>query len=289
MTDMGLLHYFLGIEVRQEEKGIKISQQRYAQNLIDKFNMRQCIPANTPMEFGLKLSKNCKDECVDGSLYRSLVGSLVYLTATRPDMVFAVSMISRFMESPKSSHWEAGKRILKYVKGTIDHGITYSRTSNFKLTGYSDSDFGGNLDDGRSTAGYIFNMGSGAVSWQSKKQSVVALSSAEAEYMSLSIAGCQALWLRGLLTELEHPQDDPTTIFCDNKSAIALTKNPVFHGKSKHIRIKFHFIRELVSNGEVKIEFCGTKDQLADCFTKALQIGSFKFMKDCLKVQPLLA
>lgn len=194
------------------------------------------------MEFGIRLSKDGREEDANPSLYRSLVGSLMYLTATRPDLAFSVSILSRFMQTPKVSHWEAGKRILKYVKGTLDHGIIYSRTSNFKLTGFSDSDYGGNLDDGRSTGGYVFNLGTSAISWQSKKQSVVALSSVEAEYMALSTAGCQALWLRDILNELEHTQQGPTTLLCD-KSAIALSKNLVFHGKSKHIRIKFHFIR----------------------------------------------
>ncbi|KAI3690760.1 hypothetical protein L2E82_48967 [Cichorium intybus] len=284
MTDMGLLHYFLGIEVKQEKERIAICQKRYALDLLNKFNMIEASPVSTPMEYGLKLAKHSNEENVDPTIYRSLVGSLMYLTATRPDLIFSISMISRFIEAPKTSHWEAGKRILKYVKGTQDHGIIYFKNDDFKLKGYSDSDFGGNHDDSKSTAGYVFNMGSGAISWQSKKQSVVALSSAEAEYMSLSTAGCQAFWLRAVLEELRECQSGPTTIFCDNKSAIALSKNPVFHDKSKHIRIKFHFIRELVSNGEVEIEFCGTKEQVADFFTKALQVGNFKTMKECLGV-----
>lgn len=211
----------------------------------------------------------------------------MYLTATRPDITYSVSLISRFMESSRIDHWEAGKRILRFVKGSIDHGITYSRTKDFKLKGFSDSDFGGNLDDSRSTAGYVFNMGTGVVSWQSKKQNVVALSTAEAEYMSLSIAGCQALWIRSILKELGIPQEDPTMIYCDNRSAIALTKNPVFHGKSKHIRIKYHFIRELVNNREIEVGFCNTKEQLADTFTKALQVGNFNRLSEMLGVHPV--
>lgn len=279
MTDMGLLHYFLGIEVKQKKDAICISQQKYAREILNRFNMSDSCSSPTPMEFGLKLTKDSSDEAVDSSLYRSLVGSLMYLTATRPDILFAVSLISRFMEFPKKCHWEAGKRIMRFLKGTLDHGIIYTKVQNPSLKGYSDSDFGGSQDDSKSTAGYMFNLGSGAVSWQSKKQNVVALSSAEAEYMALSFAGCQAIWLRGVLDNLNYSRKTATTILCDNKSTIALTKNPVFHGKSKHIRIKFHFIRELVNNDEVEISFCISKEQVADIFTKALQVGTFNLLK----------
>ncbi|KAI3521063.1 hypothetical protein L1887_10522 [Cichorium endivia] len=219
---------------------------------------------------------------MDSSTYQSLVGSLMYLTTTRPDITFSVSLISCFMESPKLIHW--GKRILIFIKGSINHGITYTRIDDFKLKGFSDSDFGGNVDDSRSTSGYAFNIGSGVISWQTKKQNVVALSFAEAEYMSLSIAGCQDLWLWSILQELKCFQTTPTKIYCDNRSAIALTRNPVFHAKSKHIRIKYHFIRELVNNGEIEVDFCNSQDQLADTFTKALQVGNFNRLSEDLGV-----
>lgn len=287
MTDMGLLHYFLGIEVKQEQKRISISQHRYAKELLKRFNMVGSSPVSTPMEFGSKFSKNTFEDNVNPSLYRSMVGSLMYLTATRPDIMFSVSVISRFMENSKKSHWEAGKHILRYINGTLNHGLIYTRTEDASLRGFSDSDYGGCIDDSKSTTGYVFNLGSGAISWQTKKQNVVALSSAEAEYISLSMAGCQALWLRGILVTLGKYQINATKLFCDNKSAIALSKNPVFHGKSKHIRIKYHFIRELVANKDVEVCFCGTKDQLADVFTKALQVGNFNRLKKNLGVSEI--
>ncbi|XP_035840358.1 secreted RxLR effector protein 161-like [Helianthus annuus] len=149
------------------------------------------------MEYGQRLTKDDPEEEVNQNMYRSLVGSLMYLTNTRPDIMFAVSKVSHFMERPRRSHWEAGKRTLRYIKGTISHGIIYSKGSKGKLVGYSNSDYAGNIDDSKSTSRYIFNLGSGAIAWQSKKQKVVALSSTEPEYIALSMAGCQALLVKG--------------------------------------------------------------------------------------------
>lgn len=164
MTDMGLLHFFLGIEVKQNEDGVFISQKKYAKDFLKRFRMEGAKPISTPMKIGLKLSNSNAKIRVDGTLYRSLVGSLMYLTATRPNIMFPVSMLSRFMESPKKNHWEAGKRILRYVCGTIDDGIHYRKVEDSNLIGYSDSDRGGSVDDSKSTSGYIFNIGSGAIS-----------------------------------------------------------------------------------------------------------------------------
>ncbi|KAJ0735424.1 putative RNA-directed DNA polymerase [Helianthus annuus] len=246
--------------------------------------MEECHEINTPMEYGLKLSKNDPSEEVNPNLYRKLVGSLMYLTNTRPDIMFAVNKISQFMEYPRRNHWEAGKRILRYIKGTVNHGIVYSKGSKGKLVAFSDSDYAGSIDDSKSTSGYVFNFGSGAIAWQSRKQKVVALSSTEAEYIALSLAGCQALWVKGILNSLQMHMDGPPTILCDNKSTICLAKDPVYHGKSKHIRIKYHFIRELIKNDEVEVRFCTTKEQVADILTKALQPKDFLRLKDLLHV-----
>ncbi|KAL4017383.1 hypothetical protein IC575_020935 [Cucumis melo] len=203
MSDMGLIHYFLGIEVNQNEGEIVISQQKYAHDLLKKIRMENTSSCNTPMDANLKLCKDDIGEAVDPSLYRSLIGSLMYVTATRPNILFAVSMLSRFMTNPKRSHWEAGKRVLRYIIGTINFGIYYKKVSESVLFGFCDSDKGGNVDDHKSTSGYVFSMGSGVFSWTSKKQSVVALSTTEAEYISLPAAGCQALWLWWMLKELK--------------------------------------------------------------------------------------
>ncbi|KAJ0599631.1 putative RNA-directed DNA polymerase [Helianthus annuus] len=220
MTDMGRLHYFLGMEVLYENGNIILSQRKYMRNLLEKYRMTQCNTVSTPMEYGLKLSKDDPEDFVDEGVYRSLVGSPMYLTNTRPDIMFAVSKVSRFMEHPKKSHWEAAKRILKYIKGTQDQGLTYSKGGKKNLVGFSNNDYAGDMDDSKSTSGYIFHLGSGPISWQSKKQKVVALSSTEAEYMALSLTGCQALWIEGILDDLQEKDDSSIPVYCDNKSTV---------------------------------------------------------------------
>ena len=218
--------------------------------------MGYCKPVPTPVATCTKLRKDDEGSYVNPTLFKMLVDSLMYLTATRLDIRKGVSLISRFMETPKDSHWQAGKRILKYVKGTKGYSILYTAANIFDLIGYTDSDWAGSLDDRKNTSRYVFHMGSGVISWASKKQPIVSQSTAEAEYIAVNAAACQAIWLRRILADLKEEQEDGTTIFCDNFSSIALAKNPVFHGRSKHIEIKYHFIRELIENGEIKMEFC---------------------------------
>ncbi|KAJ0522114.1 putative RNA-directed DNA polymerase [Helianthus annuus] len=288
MTDLGILHYFLGMEVNYNEGNISLSQQKYARTLLKKFNMENCKQISTPMEYGIRLTKeDPEEEDVDQNMYRILMGCLMYLTNTRPDIAFAVSKLSRFMERPKRSHWEAGKRVLRYIKGTLNHGIIYSKGRKGKLTGYSDSDYAGDTDDSKSTSGYIFHLGSGAIAWQSRKQKVVALSSTEAEYIALSMAGCQAIWLKGILKELQIHMDCPPAIHCDNRSTICLAKDPVYHGKSKHIRVKYHFICDLLKNDEIEVRFFTTKEQAADILTKALQPKDFLRIKTLINIEEI--
>jgi transposase InsO family protein len=284
MTDMGLMRYFLGLEVDQSDQGIFICQHKYAADILKRFRMDKCKAAETPIAAGTKLSKQDTGPAVDSTLYKQMVGSLMYLTATRPDLMYAVSLISRFMESPKDSHWKVGKRILRYVAGTAGYGLWYTRTSDCTLTGYTDSDFAGCIDDRKSTAGYAFHFGSNLISWASKKQPIVSLSSAEAEYVAATTAACHAVWLRRLLKDMGHAVKYTTTIFCDNSSAIALSKNHVFHKKSKHIDTRYHFIRELVKEGEISLLFCGSKEQLADMFTKPLGKLAFEYQRQHLGI-----
>ncbi|KAJ4772132.1 polyprotein [Rhynchospora pubera] len=285
MTDLGLLHYFLGLEVKQLPGKIFLSQKKYASDMLCKFGMQGCKPCPTPMNKNEKLLKEDGSGAADSAKYRSLVGCLIYLTHTRPDISYAVGVISRFMQTPTNHHYGAAKRVLRYVAGTLNFGIWYDHSSNFVLTGFSDSDWAGCADDCKSTTGYMFTMGSGAVSWCSKKQFSVALSSSEAEYVAISSTACQAVWLRRILSDLYQPQQQSTTILCDNQSAIAMTKNPGFHGRTKHIDIRVHFIRELVSRQQVQLQHIKTDEQVADVLTKALDRGKFEYFREMLGVK----
>ncbi|KAK8934097.1 hypothetical protein KSP39_PZI014574 [Platanthera zijinensis] len=279
MTNLGELSYFLGVEVQQREDGIFIAQKKYAEEILKKFRMENSKPISTPADPGTKLRKDSKEEGVDPTMFKSLVGSLRYLTFTRPDIMYVVGVVSRYMEEPKQDHFTAAKRILRYVNGTRDHGLMYSSGGELKLVGYSDSDYGGDVNDRKSTSGYAFNMGTAAFSWSSKKQATIALSSCEAEYIAAAACACQAIWLRNLLEELHHVQDGPTTMLVDNMSAIQLAKNPVLHGRSKHIETRYHFLREQVEQKTVEVVYCPTGEQIADIFTKALKVETFERLK----------
>lgn len=279
MTDLGLMKYFLGIQVKQSENGIFISQEKYVEDLLKKFNMLNCKPVATPMAMNEKFSKYDGASKADATIFRSLVGSLIYLTNTRPDIVHAVSIISRFMSDPSNLHFCAAKRILRYIKGTKNFGINYAKEENCSLIGYTDSDWAGSVDDRKSTSGYIFCLGTKVITWSSKKQNTVALSSAEAEYISATSAACEAVWLRRILADLQQVQKSPTIIYCDNMSAIAMTKNPVFHSRSKHIELRHHFIRKLVEENEIEMKFYNTEEQLADIFTKTVPIDKFSHIR----------
>eukprot|EP00253_Pinus_taeda_P018048 PITA_18048 len=281
MTDMGFLRYFLGIEVDQNENGIFISHTKYVNEVLGIFNMQDSKAAVTPTVMGLKLSKEDNNKDFDPSLYKSIVGSLMYLTEIRLDIMFVVSLISRFMQRPKETHGQATKRILRYVKGTKRLGILYTISECSNLVGYTDSYWAGSADDWKSTSGYVFHMGSGAISWASKKQPIVELSTAEAEYVASTAAACQEVWMRRMLRSLGQEHAKATTIFCDNSSAIALSKNSMFHKRTKHIDTKFHYIRELVNNGEIVLEHCSTQEQeqVADILTKPLDHKRFEFLR----------
>ena len=284
MTDIGLMSYYLGIEVKQMEEGIFISQEGYAREVLKKFGMENCKQIDTPVNCGTKLSKFEEGELVDATLFKSLVGSLRYLTCTRPDILFGVGLVSRYMETPTTSHLKAAKRILRYIKGTIDFGLYYSTSNNFKLVGYSDSDWAGDVDDRKSTTGFLFYMGETTFTWSSKKQPIVTLSTCEAEYVAANSCVRHAIWLRNLLDELHMPQEDATEIYVDNKSALALAKNPVFHDRSKHIDTRYHYIRECISRKEIQVKYAKSQDQVADILTKPLKQEDFERLRSMLGV-----
>ena len=288
MIDLGYLHYFLGLQVLQTKEGISLSQSKYACDLLRRFHMEDCKPAPSPFQSGVKLSLTCTSPEVDATLYRQLVGSLLYLTDSRPDISFVVGLVARYMQHPHESHWKATKRILRYIRGTVQFGIHYSTGATLLLVGFTDSDWAGDPDDRKSTAGYVFTLGSGPITWACKKQSALALSSAEAEYHAAVQASKEAMWLRQILSEFGFEQQHPTTLWCDNQSAIQLCKDPVQHQRSKHIELHMHFIRKLLTDHVLEVLYCPTEDQVADIFTKTLTEAKFTKLRPMVGVQEVV-
>ncbi|KAG6520324.1 hypothetical protein ZIOFF_017373 [Zingiber officinale] len=283
MSDLGLLSYYLGIEVEQQKNRILLRQSAYAKKILSHFKMADCNATKHPMEPKTQLHKDLEGTPIDATEYRRLIGCLRYLLHTRPDLSYSVGMASRYMERPTIMHHKVVKQILRYLKGTIHFGLVYIKgPQEFCIFGYSDSDLAGDLDGRKSTSGMAFYLNESLVSWNSQKQKTVALSSCEAEFMAATTAACHALWLKSLASELTGVEPKPVTLFVDNKSAIALMKNPVFHGRSKHIDTKFHFIRECVEKGQIEVEFVNTGEQRADVLTKALSGVKLAAMRQLL-------
>ena len=268
-SDLEMMRYFLEIKVIQNEAGIFICQRRYAREILERFGMESSNSVKNPIIPETRLSKDEAGDGIDTTMFKQAVGSLMYLTATRPDLMYGVSLISRFMANQQSSHWLAAKRILRYIQGTTDFGILYKRgRRNAGLVSYTDSNYAGDLDDRKSTSGFAFIMGSRAISWASKKQPVVSLSTTKVEYIVAALCACQCIWLRRILEQLGAEERGSTEINCDNNFTIQLSKNSVFHGRSKHIGERFHFLRDLVNDGAVKLSFCSSEEQIADIMTK---------------------
>jgi hypothetical protein len=231
------------------------------------------------MECRLKLNKLKGEELVDATAYRSLIGSLRYIVNTRPDLAYAVGVVSRYMEAPGKDHWLVVKRILRYLKGTVGYGCRYIKGGEMQpmLLGYSDSDYAGDVEDRKSTSSAVYFLGKSLVTWSSQKQKIVTLSSCEAEYVAAATAACQGIWLSRLIADMVGTKVVTVKLLMDNMSAIALSRNPVHHERSKHIDTKYHFLRECIEEGKVEVDHIGTADQLADIFTKAL--GRVKFVE----------
>eukprot|EP00873_Tetraselmis_striata_P005549 jgi/Tetstr1/425813/TSEL_016191.t1 len=273
IKDLGVCAWALGMAVERDwdNATLKVHQAKYIDDMVHKFNLADAYAVSTPAEVGADVPGSNKPLAAEMP-YQALVGSLLYaMVATRPDIAEAVSKLCRVMAKPEERHWQAAKRVLRYLKGTKTLGLTFSGgKADGLLHGYCDADWAGDVVSRRSTTGFVFMLCGAAVSWKSQLQATVALSTAEAEYMALCAAVCEALFLRELLRELCCAQSEATVIFEDNQSCIALTRNPMTHGRSKHIAIKYHFTREKVLSGEVAIEYCPTAQMVADALTKAL-------------------
>ena len=286
MSDLGKLSYYLGIEVIPREGSIVLSQERYATKILEEAGLKGCNAVHIPMDAGLKINKSEDEEGVDERDYRRNIGCLRYLIHTRVDLAFSVGVLSRCMHNPKSSHKATLKQVLRYLQGTLAYGLVFESKPHEVLVGYSDSSFNIDPHDGKSMTGHIFYLGGNPITWCSHKQEIVVLSSCEAEFMAATETTNQAIWLQDLLGEIfRKTSDNNVVIKIDNKSAIALTKNPVFNGRSKNIHTRFHFIRECVEKNLVRVEHIAGVKQKADILTKALGRIKFKEMRDLIGMQ----
>uniref|UniRef100_A0A453AK77 Reverse transcriptase Ty1/copia-type domain-containing protein n=1 Tax=Aegilops tauschii subsp. strangulata TaxID=200361 RepID=A0A453AK77_AEGTS len=288
MTDLGLLSYYLGIEVQQKPEGIIICQEAYAKKVLESCGMKDCNPSHVPMKPRLRLSKKSEAPAVDATEYRSVVRKLRYLTNTRPDLAYSVGIVSRFMEAPTTEHWAAVENILRYIKGTTNFGCVYLRKKKkemVELLGYSDSDMAGDVDDRKSTSGVAYFLGGSIVSWLSQKQKVVALSSREAEYIAAATAVCQGVCLGRLLGDLTGKEPERVVLNIDDESTISLWENQMHHGRCKHIDTRYRYIRECVEESKIDVNYICTDDQLADILTRSLGRQKFVKMRRRISVQ----
>lgn len=284
MKDLGEAKYILGMQISRDRSNSTISlrQTAYIESLVERFGQSQCKNTYTPMDNGSKLSKadapqNDEEKLSMRSVpYQSAVGAIMYcMLGTRPDIAYAITALSQYNSNYGAAHWNAVKRVIRYLNTTKNHALVYGGNNRHTqsgpgLFGYCDADWGNHLDDRRSFSGYSFIMAGGAVSWSAKKQSTVALSTMEAEYMAATEAAKEAMWWRNFLRELGVEINQPTIICCDNQGAIQLAKNPALHPRSKHIDIRHHFIREVVANKIVELKYISTEIMGADILTKAV-------------------
>ncbi len=291
LSDLGNISYYLGMEISRDRTKNKLflSQKKYINELLTKFNINGDKPIYSPSVQGVRLEKNTEQaELNDINLYQQQIGSLMYLmTATRPDIAFSVSNCARFMSNPNKEHFNALNRIWQYVKTTKNKGLLYESSDDITLTlkGYVDSDWGGDFTTRKSTTGYLFLLGNAPISWSSKLQKSVAISSCEAEYMALKEAAKELIWLKALFQQLKLLNSIiADTLYCDNKSAIDLSKNPEYHARTKHIDIQYHFIRDYIEKEIFKLKYINTKEQLADALTKTLNINDFRKFVNCINL-----
>ncbi|QRV89310.1 Retrovirus-related Pol polyprotein from transposon TNT 1-94 [Ceratobasidium sp. AG-Ba] len=279
IVDLGEAKMFVGIEIERNRSAgtLKISQRRYINDILARFGMTGCKTCATPMAESPNLPK-LDESTIDRTRYQQLIGSLMYaMISTRADIAYATGLLAQHAANPGKEHWDAAHRILRYLNSSIDLGIIYHRSDNLELQGYVDADYAGDKSSSRSTTGWAFFLAGGLIAYSSRKQPTISLSSTEAEYVATSSAARELIWIRQFISELGLLPEGPTTVFSDNQSSIALAKNPANHQNTKHIRVKYHFIREVIALRELDLKYIPTDDQVADVLTKPL--GCLKFTR----------
>ena len=286
LKDLGHLHYFLGIEVKRLDDGLVLSQKWYAAEVLRRAGMEKSKAVDTPLAVSEKLSatEGTSLGTDDSTRYRSLVGALQYLTLTRPDISYAVNKVCQYLHAPTTVHWSAVKRILRYIRGTLNMGLKIRKSNSMLVSAFSDADWAGCVDDRRSMGGFAVFLGPNLISWSSKKQPTVSRSSTEAEYKALANATAELMWIQKLLSELKVSHQPVARLWCDNIGARYLSANPVFHARTKHIEIDFHFVRERVAQKLLDIRYIHTNDQLADGFTKPLLVSKMERFRNNLNL-----
>ena len=280
IKDLGEMKYFLGIEICRSKEGLFMSQRKYTLDLLKDAGKLGGQTAKMPMEDGYKVPREGELEDSklfhDPKLYRKLVGKLIYLTITRPDICFAVNQVSQHMQAPKDHHWRMVDRVLSYLNGSPGQGVWMGCNGSTEVVGYCDADWAGDRADRRSTTGYCTFIGGNLVTWKSKKQKVVSCSSAEAEYRAMLKLTNELVWIKGILKHIEIEQVAPMTMHCDNQAAIHIASNSVFHERTKHIEVDCHKVRQMIVLGVILPCYTRSEDQLADVFTKAARMKTME-------------